>query len=138
MRRFWQIIALITLVQIVPASACCLLPTTFGAEDTCCTPATRLTAPSTKDAPLPNLPAQPANCPSDTIAHSQLPVVTTLPAAPLVELHWVALAIQMLPTLAPADENSLSFVPTAPPELRASWQFVIRAALPARLPSDRI
>jgi len=55
----------------------------------------------------------------------------------MVELDGLALAMLMVArTFSQDDGRSLPFVPTAPPELRASWLFVIRAALPARWPSE--
>lgn len=139
MRRFWQIIAFVSLVQIAPASVCCLLPAAFDVEHACCPPSeTSLFAPDdVPDAPLPEVPGQRGACPGDALAHSDVPTGLTLPVVPVVELHDVALALlNSLQDAFAQAEGSLPFVPTAPPELRASWLFVSRAALPARWPSD--
>ncbi len=127
MQRFWQIISLVLLVQITPASACCLLPAAFEQPDRCC---------QTEEAPLPDSPAQPDVCTSDTIGHSQLPAAALTPAMLMVELDDLGLAVLRLHELLLQDAESVPLMTTAPPELRTTWVFVSRAALPARAPSE--
>ena len=125
MQRFWQLLALILLALMVPASVCCVGPQPVEHKVTCCS--------------LPNhdsdAPAQPEFCPSDTLSHSQLPPVLAVPSMQMVELlatiqSWVHLSELAVREAAPEPAQT-----TAPPELRTSWVFASRAALPARAPS---
>lgn len=128
MKHFWQIFALILLALMVPASVCCLVPqATENQGCDCCS--------------LPqqdhNAPAQQEECPSSTIARSQLPAVAAMPEMQIVELCDIISAIVSRlrePTAQAAAPLFLST--TAPPELRMTWVFVSRAALPARAPSE--
>lgn len=125
MKRFWHLIALIMLALVVPASVCCLGPQPAEHKDTCCA------VPAQGQ----DSPAQPEFCPSDTISHSELPPVVAVPEAEMVELlatiqSWLSLSDLVVREFIPEPVET-----TAPPELRTSWVFVSRAALPARAPS---
>ena len=127
-KSLWQVIAFLMLVQIAPASVCCLLPDAFGGEDTCCVP--------DSGAPLPGAPELPAPCPSSSMAHSQLPTGLQLPAAPMVEQdHLAAILLKLHLLAAQHAVKKPSLTSTAPPEMRTQWAFVSRAALPGRWPS---
>ncbi len=80
----------------------------------------------------------PVSCPSDTISHSQVPAPVILPAMQMVELaDLIQAMIRLEDELATATESTgLPLMTTAPPELRTTWVFVSRAALPARAPSE--
>lgn len=127
MRRSLQILALILLALMVPASVCCLVPQASEnqSSDCCALPAQNHDAPAQQDA-----------CPSTTIAHSQLPTVEAMPDMMLVEVCDIFSASSLLRELTAQAEAPL-FLPTnAPPELPMTWAFVSRAALPARAPSE--
>ena len=115
------------LALMVPASACCLgSKLAANHECGCCA----------DDGP--DAPARPEVCPSDTIAHSQMPAAVTMPEMQMVELveaiqAWMRFHVVALREAAPLPSPS-----TAPPELRTTWVFVSRAALPARAPSERV
>jgi hypothetical protein len=127
MNRLWQILALLLLALMVPASACCLGPQqVINDECGCC-------SNSGKD---PNAPAQPEACPSDTIARSQLPADVVMPEMQMIEFADLVQAMMRLNELAAARAAPLPLMTTAPPELRTTWVFVSRAALPARAPSE--
>jgi hypothetical protein len=126
MKRCWQILALVLLVLMVPASVCCLaMPQEVNQECDCCS------GPDEEH----EAPAQP--CPSDTISHSQLPSVVVMPEMQMVELMEMIQAFSLRELTAHAAEP-VSVPATAPPELRTTWVFVSRAALPARAPSERV
>lgn len=128
MKRFWQLLALVLLALMVPASVCCLGPKSVEDEDCgCCS-----TADQDHDAP-----AQPEVCPSDTLAHSDMPAPVIMPTVQMVELAevihaWVQCHELIAQTVAP-----LPLMTTAPPELRTTWVFTSRAALPVRAPSEQ-
>ena len=127
MKRFWQILALILLALMVPASVCCLEAQQVANEECgCCS-----NADEEHDAP-----AQPEACPSDTIARSQLPAQVVMPAMQMVELADIVQAMMRLNELAATKAAPVPMLTTAPPELRTTWVFVSRAALPARAPSE--
>lgn len=129
MKRFWQLLALILLALMVPASACCLWPKAVEHEDCgCCS-----TSDQDHDAP-----AQPEVCPSDTIAHSQLPAPVIMPTVQMIELAEIIHAWTRLHELASQQAEPLPLMTTAPPELRTTWVFMSRAALPARAPSELV
>jgi hypothetical protein len=78
----------------------------------------------------------PVSCPSDTIAHSQVPAPVTMPEMQMVELaELIQAMIRLQDELATATESSGLPMTTAPPELRATWHFTQRTALPVRAPS---
>lgn len=122
MHRLWQILALLMLALMVPASACCQVWEGYLTSHARC---------SCHDDEH-EAPAQQETCPSVTIAHSQMPAQVVLPAMQMVELTKIIQDIMRLNELA-APQVPLRT--TAPPELRTTWVFVSRAALPARAPS---
>tara|TARA_R110002049_G_scaffold214436_1_gene385930 strand:- start:314 stop:706 length:393 start_codon:yes stop_codon:yes gene_type:complete len=127
MKRFWQLIALTLLALLVPASVCCLDIEMFeGVECSC------HSAPDQEH----DIPAQPSSCPSDTIAHSQVPAFVALPEMQMVELAGLIQAmIRLQDELATTLESFRLPLTTAPPEMRTTWHFTRRAALLARAPS---
>lgn len=126
MKRFWQILALVMLALIVPASACCLLPQRV-ADHTCgCCP----------DSQDHDAPGQPDICPSDAIAHSITPQAVAMPEMQMVELYEAIFSWVRSQELTLRDSAPLPSQTTAPPELRTTWVFVSRAALPVRAPSE--
>ena len=94
------------LALMVPASVCCLGPKSAEHEDCgCCS-----TSDQDHDAP-----AQPEVCPSDTIAHSDMPAPVIMPTVQMVELAevihaWVQCHELIAQTVAP-----LPLMTTAPP-----------------------
>lgn len=125
MKRLWQILALILLALIVPATVCCLVPQQVATQHSgCCS-----NGDEGHDAP-----AMPDICPSDTIAQSYLPVMVTMPEMQMVELVGLIQALALLDLVEQAACPVL-MPTTAPPELRTTWAFVSRAALPARAPA---
>lgn len=127
MKRFWQILALLLLALMVPASVCC-----YGAGgctvEACCSECNDAHDDGDNDAPV--------SCPSDTIAHSQVPAPFILPAMQMVKLaELIQAMIHLQDDLATATEPSGLPMTTAPPELRATWHFTHRTALPVRAPS---
>lgn len=78
----------------------------------------------------------PVSCPSDTISHSQVPAPVMLPAMQMVELaELIQAMIRLQDELAMATESSGLPMTTAPPEMRGTWHFTHRTALPVRAPS---
>lgn len=127
MKRCWQILALLLFALMGPASVCCLaLPQTVSHDACGCCP----TSDEEHD-----VPAQPDVCPSDTIAHSQIPAPITMPAMQMMELTDIIHAMVRLNEQATTKAAPLPLMTTAPPELRTTWNFVSRAALLARAPS---
>ena len=126
MRRFWQIVTLLMLALIVPASMCCHLVDTSSSEASVCCPSHEQDGDDERN---------PLSCPSDSISHSQVPESVYLPAVFLAE-HLI-----LVPGVAiPKDSGDLDLARShslteAPPELSPSWAFVHRASLPARAPS---
>lgn len=128
MKRFWQTLALLMLALMVPASMCCYGPDT-GASEVCCSCAEH----EQHDGDEPNAPV---SCPSDTISHSQVPAPVTMPEMQMVELaELIQAMIRLQDELATATESSGLPITTAPPELRTTWHFTQRTALPVRAPS---
>ncbi len=125
MNRFWQILALFMLALMVPASTCC-----HGLEG--CSTSYECCACSDNES---EAPAQQEVCPSVTIAHCQVPAQVVLPAMQMIELAKIIQDLMRLNELAVAKAPQVPLRATAPPELRTSWVFVSRAALPARAPS---
>lgn len=123
MKRFWQILALLMLALMAPASVCCYGPDVCANQVSC----------SCED----HEQQVPADCPSDTIAHSQVPASVMLPEMQMVELAGVIQAmLRLQDELATALESSGLPMTTAPPEMRTTWHFTRRAALLARAPSN--
>ena len=124
MRRFWQIVTLLMLALIVPASMCCHLLETSSSEASGCCPSHEQGGDDEQN---------PLSCPSDSIAHSQVPETVYLPAVLLAE-HLI-----LVPGAAiPKDSGDLDvshFLTEAPPELSPTWAFAHRTSLPARAPS---
>ncbi|MFN0080155.1 MAG: hypothetical protein ACKVY0_27130 [Prosthecobacter sp.] len=134
MKRFWQILALMLLALMVPASMCCFGP------DACAA----MVCSSCADHDHEHHDGKghdgehhaPVSCPSDTIAHSQVPAPVTMPEMQMVELvELIQAMIRLQDELATATESSGLPMTTAPPELRATWHFTQRTALPVRAPS---
>lgn len=128
MKRLWQIFALLMLALMVPASMCC-----YGADgcvvEACCSECHDEQHDGDEH-------HAPVSCPSDTIAHSQVPAHVMLPAMQMVELaELIQTMIRLQDELATATESSGLPMTTAPPELRATWHFTQRTALPVRAPS---
>lgn len=128
MKRFSQILALLILALMVPASMCC-----YGADgcavEACCSEGGHDHEDHDGDENH-----APVSCPSDTISHSQVPTQVTMPEMQLVELIGIIQAFALLDLV----EQAACPVPmptTAPLELRTSWAFVRRAALRARAPA---
>lgn len=126
MRRFWQILAITMLALMVPASMCCLLPQLAAKDCSCCNSPER-----NRDAPAPQ-----DNCPSDTIAHSKLPLTVIMPQVQMVELVEIIQQWTHLLELSSQEAAPVPLMSTAPPELRTTWVFASRAALPVRAPSE--
>ena len=126
MKRFWQILALLLLALMVPASVCC-----YGAGgctvEACCSECNDAHDDGDHDAPV--------SCPSDTIAHSQVPAPVTMPEMQMVELADIIRAMMRLNEIAKTAAAPVPLMTTAPPELRATWHFTHRTALPVRAPS---
>lgn len=128
MKRFWQILALFLLALTVPASMCCY--TVDGCESEACT-----TCPS-RAHHEDGEPHAPVACPSDTISHSQVPSPVMLPSFAMVELEDVVREMIRRQGESVAMQDATEFVmTTAPPEMRATWHFTHRTALPVRAPS---
>lgn len=113
------------LALMVPASVCCQVLEGCSASHECCAcHDDEHETPAKQDA-----------CPSATIAHSQVPAQVVLPAMQMIELTKIIQDIMRLNELAAVKAPQVSLRTTAPPELRTTWVFVSRAALPARAPS---
>jgi hypothetical protein len=126
MKRFWQIIALILLALMVPASMCCWVPESTGKSCECQgEPAHHEDGGESQN-----------TCPSDTIAHSQMPAAIMMPEMQMVELLDLLAAMVHRNESSAAFSSSTSEMTTAPPELSPTWAFVSRASLPARAPSE--
>ena len=129
MKRFWQILAMLMLALMVPASACCYGPDVSSTQG-CCSCENHEPQDGDED-------HGPAECPSDTIARSQVPASVTLPKMQMVELAGLIQAmIRLQDEPATALESSGLPMTTAPPEMRTTWHFAHRAALLARAPSN--
>ena len=127
MKHFWQILTLVLLALMVPASVCCLMPQQAANQSCdCCS--------STDEGH--EAPALPDACPSDTIAHSQVPALIVIPAMPMLELADIIYAMMRFNELAATTAAPVPLMTNAPPELRTTWVFVSRAALPARAPAE--
>lgn len=126
MKRFWQILALLLLALMVPASVCC-----YGAGgctvEACCS--------ECNDAHDDGDHHAPAFCPSDTISHSHVPAPVTMPEMQMLELADIIHAMMRLNELVATAAAPVPLMTTAPPELRATWHFTQRTALPVRAPS---
>ncbi|GEP44465.1 hypothetical protein [Brevifollis gellanilyticus] len=127
MKRLWQILAIVLLALMVPASACCLVPQE-AEKKACCGCSTHGEEQET--------PASPEACPSTTLAHSQVPAPVLLPAMQMIELVSIIHEIMRLHELVAVKESPVPLMTTAPPQLRTTWVFVSRAALPARAPAE--
>lgn len=126
MKRFWQILALLLLALMVPASVCCLETEVVEGHACECH-----STPGHEH----DLPVQPDSCPSNTIAHSQMPVPVTMPQMQMIEITDLIQAMLRLNELAVVSAVPAPLMTTVPPQLRTTWVFVSRAALPARAPS---
>jgi hypothetical protein len=129
MKRFWQILTLLLLALMVPASVCCYGETGCAkSEIHCCS--------SCGDQGHDDEPCAPASCPSETLSHSQVPPLVAMPELQMVELAGFIQAMMRLQDELATDLDSSGLpMTTAPPELRATWHFTSRAALPVRAPS---
>ena len=126
MRRFWQIVTLLMLALIVPASMCCHLVDTSSSEASGCCPSHEQGGDDERN---------PLSCPSDSISHSQVPESVYLPAVLLAE-HLILAPGEAISKDAEDLGVSLShFLTEAPPELSPTWAFAHRTSLPARAPS---
>lgn len=125
MKHFWQILALFLLALMVPASVCCLGVEVLTEHHCDCRGETD------HQSEIPSLP----DCPSDTISHSQVPVLVAMPQIQMIEIRDLIQAILRSNELAALSVVPMPLMTTAPPQLRTTWVFVSRAALPARAPS---
>ena len=125
MKRFWQITALVLLALMVPASMCCLVPLESAAL--ACAGCCHDDDHGAQDVP--------DICPSDTIAHSQLPSLAAVPTAALIELAEIIDTVMRLDEPVLATAVAVPLMTTAPPELSVTWAFASRAAQPVRAPS---
>ncbi|MBE2286257.1 MAG: hypothetical protein IAE77_22570 [Prosthecobacter sp.] len=129
MKRLWQILALLMLALMVPASMCC-----YGEDgcevEACCSECHDDHGEHDGDEHH-----APVSCPSDTISHSQVPAPVMLPELQMVELADIIHAMMRLNELAATTASPVPLMSTAPPELRATWHFTQRTALPVRAPS---
>jgi len=127
MNRLWQILALLMLALMVPASVCCY-EVDRCAVGACCSEGQQENEGDEHHAPI--------SCPSDTISHSQVPAPVTMPEMQMMELaELIQAMIRLQDELATATDSSALPMTTAPPELRATWHFTQRTALPVRAPS---
>jgi len=126
MRRFWQITTLLMLALIVPASMCCHLVDTSSSEASGCCPSHEQGGDDEKN---------PLSCPSDSIAHSQVPETVYLPAVLLAEHQILDLGAAIPKDSGDHDVSLSHFLTEAPPELSPTWAFAHRTSLPARAPS---
>jgi hypothetical protein len=126
MKRFWQFLALLLLALMVPESMCCWVP-----ESSC-----ESCACHDEPAHHENDSKSQNDCPSDTIAHSQMPAAIMMPEMQMVELLDLLAAMVHRKESSAALSGSVSEMTAAPLELRSTWVFVSRAALPARSPSE--
>lgn len=128
MNRFWQIVALLMLALVVPASTCCQWANGCESQEQChcCTDEGH------------EAPASPEVCPSHTLAHSQVPAQAVLPAMQMIELAQIIQEMTRLNELLAAKEPPVPLMTTAPPELWTTWVFESRAALPARAPAELV
>lgn len=128
MKRFWQILALLLLALMVPASMCCYEEDGCAVEACCSQCHDQQHDGDEHPAPV--------SCPSDTISHSQVPAPVTMPEMQMVELaELIQAMIRHQDELATATDSSGLPMTTAPPELRATWHFTQRTVLPVRAPS---
>lgn len=138
MRPFWQSIALLMLVLFAPASMHCLMNAAMAdgpASDVSC--ASSQSCGDTDHAPLPQSPEQEHQCPTDTLAKTNLPAGVMVPAIPSMVLEDALAALRRVATdLLSNGDASTAAPPAAPKELQPTWAFTSRAALPARWPSD--
>ncbi|WP_395730735.1 hypothetical protein [Prosthecobacter sp.] len=132
MERFRQILSLILLALMVPASMCCFGP------DACAA----LVCGSCENHEHEDGKGHdhdhhaPVGCPSETISHSQVPLPIMLPSFAMAELEDVVREMLRRQGELAGELPQAEFVmTTAPPELRATWQFTQRTALPVRAPS---
>lgn len=110
---------------MVPASVCCLgVEVLTEHHCDCC-------GENEHQSEAPCLP----DCPSDTIAHIQVPVLVTMPQMQMIEITDLIQAMMLLNEQAAVKAAPVFLMTTAPPQLRTTWVFVSRAALPARAPS---
>ena len=128
MKRFYQILTLLLLALMVPASTCCYGPEAVERQVYCSCLEHEHSGNDDHNCP--------SVCPSDTISHSQVPAPVTMPEMQMVELaELIQAMIRLQDELATATESSGLPMTTAPPELRATWHFTQRTALPVRAPS---
>ena len=126
MRRFWQIVTLLMLALIVPASMCCHLVDTSSSEASGCCPSHEQGGDDEKN---------PLSCPSDSIAHSQVPEPIYLPAVLLAEHLTLVPGVVIPKDSGDLDVSRSHSLTEAPPELSPTWAFAHRTSLPARAPS---
>jgi hypothetical protein len=126
MARFWQMVTLLMLALIVPASICCHLVDSGPAEVSDCCPSHEQDGDNE-----PN----PLSCPSDSISHSQVPESVFLPAAIFAEPFILAPGETALRDSEDLVASRSRFHPEAPPDLTPKWSFAHRTSLPARAPS---
>lgn len=141
MRTFWQSIALLLLVAFAPATVHCLAGgTNVHAQkvtvlDACCHHGEQHPDSNTGNEPPSHSEHE---CPTETLAKTNLPAPLLVPALPcqILDEALVALrhlASQMMMTEA-SDTEALAS--TTPREWITTWVFASRAALPPRSPSD--
>ncbi|MES2595766.1 MAG: hypothetical protein V4662_10545 [Verrucomicrobiota bacterium] len=67
-----------------------------------------------------------------------MPAHVVLPAMQMIELAQIIEGMTRLNELRAAKEPPVPLMTTAPPELRTTWVFASRAALPARAPAELV
>ena len=131
MNRFCQVLSLLLLALLLPASVCCEWTKLFFGED-CVTCGCQEKEEHRGE----GHPSLPGTCPSDSLSNSEAPAPVTVPKAQialLADLHLEIPSLEETRTTQSACDGLL--MTTAPPEVRPTWCFVRRAALPARAPS---
>jgi hypothetical protein len=139
MRAFWQSIALLLLVAFAPASVHCL-----AAEAASCAP---VVAASCEEAchhegdPSPSEHSEhdDHDCPTETLAKSQLPGVVIVPNLPCHSLdHLLATLSRAAAAARQYSSAEEAWLYGKPKVWIATWVFASRSALPPRSPSDLV
>lgn len=143
MHPLWRTVALILLVLFVPGSVHCVPGTPSDSEAKGVDSHLAEFAVPQGDASH----TDSHECVAKSLAATQLPSVLKAPSQPdsdfysLLPFAW-AMSFGALLHLTNAElgdgSQSSSIVLDTPQELRAQWAFVLRSALPARLPSDLV
>jgi hypothetical protein len=157
MRPFWQSIALLLLALFVPGTLHCLpggcermhvadvAKAVSASVHVPCAESDSCGAASSVSTQAGDQSAQDRGhhaCPAQTLAHTQLPSVLKAPAQPQSQLDDTCICpalflTSILSALHTISDSSQDFTADSSAKLRLpGWAFRIRAALPARWPSD--